>query len=82
MRKFSAFFGTMLFLVLFLSLPNFTKAQEYAGVTGTVTDAQEASIPNVEVNLDNPKTGIHLTTITNDQGFYQFLRLPPGPDYA
>ena len=58
-----------------------TGAQEFSSVTGTVMDSQQSSVAGVTVELDNPKTGLHSSTATNDQGVYQFLRLPPGTDY-
>src|SRR5215813_5392014 len=78
MRKLGAFGSLVLFV---LCWPSPTRAQEFAGVTGSVVDAQEGAISGVTVELSNAKTGIHSTTVTDDQGVYQFLRLPPGPDY-
>jgi hypothetical protein len=81
MRKFSVFFAAFLFSLFCLSFADLVSAQEFASVTGTVVDPQDVPVPGVAVELDNPKTGIHASAMTNEQGFYQFLRLPPGPDY-
>jgi len=69
----------VLFVLLFGSLPS--RAQELSGVTGVVFDKSGAAIAGVDVALDNDKINIHLKTTTNDQGEYQFLRVPPSADY-
>ena len=81
MRRFALAISAMAVFSLFLSFASTTKAQEFAAISGTVVDAQEATVPGVAVDLDNPKTGIHASAVTNDQGVYQFLRMPPGADY-
>ena len=81
MRKLSSVFAGFALAFLFFTLPHSTKAQEFASVTGTVTDLQQGTVPGVAVNLDNANTGLHLSTVTNEQGDYQFPRLAPGPGY-
>ena len=81
MRRLALTFGSLALLVLTLSLSASLRAQEFASVTGTVVDPQQGTVPGVAVDLDNAKTGLHMATTTNEQGDYQFLRLPPGPDY-
>ena len=72
--------GIMLVAALVLAvLP--AHAQEFAAVTGVVTDKGGGAIVNVDVTLDNDKVGLHLKTQTNEQGVYQFLRLAPGDGY-
>lgn len=56
-------------------------AQQFSGVTGTVTDPTGGAVVGAEVVLDNAGRGIHLVTVTNDQGVYQFLRLAPSGGY-
>ena len=70
----------VLFLVLGSSVV--AKGQEFAGVTGTISDVQQGAVPGVKVDVDNAKTGLHLSTVSNDQGQYQFQRLAPGPAYV
>jgi Carboxypeptidase regulatory-like domain len=82
MRKVSLVLGSAVLLVVFLGGWSVVKAQEFAGVTGIITDAQQATVPGVKVDVDNPKTGLHLSTVSNDQGQYQFQRLAPGPAYV
>ena len=81
MRKFSVLLAAFLLSFVCLSNANLVSAQEFASVTGTVVDPQEVTVSGVAVELDNPKTGIHASSVTDEQGVYQFLRLPPGPDY-
>ena len=73
------FAGLFVFLFVF-SMPAL-RAQEVAGVNGVVLDKSGASITGVQVALDNAKTGFHQETTTNDQGSYQFLRVPPSAGY-
>ncbi len=47
-------------------------------VTGTVTDAQGAAIPNAKVTLTNDATGVAIDTTTNDAGAYTRPALPTG----
>jgi hypothetical protein len=44
---------------------------------GTVSDPKGAVVPAVEVMIVNPATGFTRTTKTDEQGFYQFLEVPP-----
>jgi Carboxypeptidase regulatory-like domain len=81
MRKLRSVLGGFVIAILFFAPPHSTKAQEFASVTGTVTDSQRGSVPGVTVDLDDANTGLHLSTVTNDQGDYQFPRLAPGPGY-
>jgi len=82
MSKFVKSLAALASIVIFLFLAASTKAQEFAGVTGTVTDKQGAVVSDTTVELANAKTGVHSTTTTTEQGVYQFLRVPPSPDYS
>src|SRR5580704_7405070 len=57
------------------------RAQQFSGVNGIVSDKSGGSMNGVEVTLDNPQLGIHLTTQTNEIGFYQFLKVTPSESY-
>ena len=56
-------------------------AQSTAGVTGTVKDSNGAVIAGADVKLTDTKTGVELTTKTNDQGVYSFPKVLPGQGY-
>jgi hypothetical protein len=49
-----------------------------ATVSGVVTDSQGAVIEGTTVTAQNVKTGVTLTTTSNDAGVYQFPSLLPG----
>src|SRR5207249_10603780 len=57
-------------------------AQQFSAVSGAVTDHSGGVVTDVSVTLDNPKLGIHKTTITNDSGHYQFLRITPAEGFV
>jgi len=67
--------------LLFLFLPALT-AQTSATVTGVVTDASGAILPDTEVVLSNPTTGVQYKDTTNSAGSYHFADVPPGPHYV
>jgi len=68
-----------LFCSFFTSLT--VQAQQFAGVSGVVSDKSGGVLGGVEVSLDNSSLGIHNTTTTNEIGYYQFLRLNPAGGY-
>jgi len=68
---------TLSLAAAFLALP--MAAQEYrATITGTVTDASGAAVPNAEVQARNTGTGVVVTARTNGAGAYTVPFLLPG----
>lgn len=60
-------------------LASFLHAQSpQATVSGLITDAQKASVPQVEVSAQNLATGQTYRTRSNDTGFYSLQALPIG----
>jgi Carboxypeptidase regulatory-like domain/TonB-dependent Receptor Plug Domain len=49
-----------------------------ATLSGTVTDASNAAVPNASITIRNIETGISRDVITNDAGFYNAPNLSPG----
>jgi hypothetical protein len=49
-----------------------------SSITGTVTDASGAAIPNVELVLTNGDNGSRLQAVTNASGSYRYNALLPG----
>ncbi len=47
-------------------------------VTGLVTDATKAAIPNASVEVTSASTGVTRTTSTNDSGIYRIDAVDPG----
>src|SRR5690348_5065754 len=67
--------------ILFSFLSALTLLAQTAGtgaLTGTVTDATQAAIPNVIVTLTSRDTGQARTATTGADGVYKFALLPPG----
>lgn len=57
----------------------FGQAQSTAAdLSGTVTDPQGAAITGANVTASNKSTNITRTAVTNDEGLYQLINLPPG----
>ena len=57
------------------------KAPTVRSVTGVVLDQNDNTIPHAIVYLKNTKTLAVKTSITNDNGSYQFTGLVPNQDY-
>jgi len=53
-------------------------AQQQASVTGTVTDESKAVLPGVTVTATNLETGGLAAAVSDGQGQYRLLQLPPG----
>ena len=70
----------VVFAVL-LSAPTLVLAQDVAAMTGIVTDATGALIPDAGVSLVNTTTNATYETTTNDKGSYTFANVKPGPGY-
>lgn len=66
-------------LVLLLGLASSSLFAATTGsISGTVTDAQGAVIPNARVELRDTLTGVVQTIVTDSAGFYNFPSLPLG----
>src|SRR5262245_18066478 len=48
------------------------------GLTGTVTDSQNAAVTGAKVRVSNADTGINLTTTTDSVGYFTVGALAPG----
>ena len=64
-------------LLLSVAAP-LTAQTTFATITGTVTDATGAVIPNVTVTARNVATGIETTTKSNEAGIYTLAQLKEG----
>ena len=62
-----------------LVLPRNADAQSATtSLRGVITDPGGAVIPNAQVTLTNPETGVTRTTVSTAQGEFRLLQLPPG----
>src|SRR5258706_2273371 len=68
-------------LCLLTGLPAWA-AIDRGAIQGTVTDAQGAVVPNVEVEVINTDTNITVATRTNEAGFFAALELVPSKNYT
>ncbi len=71
----TAFFAVLIFV---LGSTTTLWSQALQGITGTVTDASGAVIPNATVTATNDATGVSKTATTSSAGTYQFNDLIPG----
>jgi carboxypeptidase family protein len=66
-------------LALLPSMPEMLQAQSATGqITGTVSDATGAVVPNAKVTLTNQRTGLTRDTTANESGVYAFPLLSVG----
>jgi Carboxypeptidase regulatory-like domain len=70
----------VLIVLVALVLPGVLAAQSTTNgaISGTITDASGAVLPDITVNLRSTEKGFTNSTKTNGQGFYQFPLLEPG----
>lgn len=68
-------------LVALSSLPGRAQSSN-AAITGVVTDAAGAVVPNTQVVLTNPSTGTKYTVKTDSNGTFRIPNVSPGPGYV
>lgn len=71
--------SVILLMMLAMASPAFAQSGVGA-IGGTVTDSSGGGLPGATVTLTSAQGGVgnNQTTVTNNQGAYQFLRLVPG----
>src|ERR1700687_1590051 len=74
----SVFSSLLLLIVLFTCFTPAALAQSTASLSGTVTDATGAAIPNAKVVATNQATGVESATQTDTAGAYLFPSLSIG----
>jgi outer membrane receptor protein involved in Fe transport len=60
-------------------LPGLAFGQAVGAMSGIVTDSTGAVIPGVTIEVTNAATGQVRTAVTDSDGYYTVLQLPPGP---
>ena len=76
----SLWFFALLIVALGLRVPIPAAAQVVgATLSGTVTDASGAAVPQASITVKNVATGIDVAAQSNASGFYTVPNLPPGP---
>lgn len=67
-----------LIAIALLAFVGFSNAQSgTTGISGTVTDAQGATVAGATVTLKNVEKGLSRTAVTNDSGVYIFASIQP-----
>src|SRR6516164_2524960 len=74
----SAFFLAISLCFVFLLAVPARAQQTLGGITGTVTDASAAVLPDTSVTLVNDQTTLTREQKTNGSGYYDFVNLPIG----
>jgi hypothetical protein len=69
-------------LAIWCIFPAVTNAQNFASVTGTVTDTSGAAVADASVTLLNTGTNASYAAKTGENGAYRIADIPPGPGYA
>ncbi len=64
--------------LLLVSIPHGLHAQALSGITGTVTDATGAVVPNAKVTVTNQATQVASHAVTSSSGTYTVTDLIPG----
>jgi outer membrane receptor protein involved in Fe transport len=72
--------GVAVFVIFACFFPARLLAQDIstAQLSGTVRDQTGAVIPNVTISISDPSKGVSRTAVSDGQGNYQLLLLPPG----
>lgn len=79
--QFSFLLAVLSALGILFSFPTVATAQDVASLTGVVTDSSGAVVPEADVTLRNPQTGVVYKTTTNGAGSYTVTEIKPGPGY-
>jgi len=70
---------TWLAAVALLLMPGLVSAQGTTGsISGTVMDQLKGMMPGVTITVTNTETGLERTQVSDEQGRYRVLNLPPG----
>src|SRR5687768_12782855 len=65
-------------ILLLLLLPDTARAQFGSAIQGTVTDSQQALVPEATVRVTNTTTGVTREAVTSADGVYRVTSLGPG----
>src|SRR5262249_38138818 len=65
-------------VAIILMSPSLSWGQTDGSIRGYVRDEQGGSLPGVTVTATSPSNARALTAVTDDEGFYRLLNVPPG----
>src|SRR5215470_15683524 len=72
----------LLFVTGILGLSCCFAQGDRAALTGTITDATRADVPNARVKVVYPETGLSRETVSSSAGVFRLSGLPIGACYA
>ena len=79
LRKSACALALLFFCLAFGAAPAAAQSQASSGqISGSVTDATGAAVPNAAVTVTNKETGLTRTATTSDDGLFTVVLLPPG----
>jgi hypothetical protein len=79
LRKSARALALLLFCLAFGAAGAAAQSQASSGqITGSVTDAAGAAVPNASVTVTNKETGLARTATTSEDGLFTVVLLPPG----
>jgi hypothetical protein len=79
--RFSFLLAVVSTLGILFGFATMAGAQDVASLTGVVSDSSGAVVPEADVTLRNPQTGVVYVTTTNAAGSYNLTQIKPGPGY-
>lgn len=68
----------LIVLITLLSVQNIFGQQETGQISGNVSDANGANVPNATVTIKSTSTGFTKTTTSNSDGYFVFVNVQPG----
>lgn len=71
-------FSKLLFILVVVLGATAASYGQNAQITGRVTDQSNAVVPGAQVNVINQQTGLTRDAVTNEDGYFTILFLPPG----
>jgi outer membrane receptor protein involved in Fe transport len=72
---------TLLTLLFVATSPLIAQSTTAGAVTGAVTDSSGGALPGVTVELSGPAMQGTRTAVTDSEGNYRFVNVPPGENY-
>jgi hypothetical protein len=70
--------ASVVLTIVVIVAPRLDAQSTNASLTGRITDASKAVVPNAKVLAINTGTRVHYETVTNQTGSYYLTNLPPG----
>ena len=79
--RFALIAAILVVVSLLVAMPTPAAAQDVASITGVITDPSGAVVPDVQIVLSNPQTGVTYSGVSSASGSYTINEVKPGPGY-